>query len=149
MGLFEKIDTDLRDAIKSKNEDVLRTLRMVKSDIMYEKTKGSEDLSEEKVLELVIRASKKRKEAMDEFKKAGRNDLADKEAVELAIIERYLPKQLNEQEVVDIIDKKIKEMGEVTKKDFGRVMGIMMKELKGQVDGSIVKKLLTQKLEDK
>ncbi len=147
MSLLEKIDTDLKVALKNKVESELRTLRMLKSDIMYEKTKGTEDLSEEKIIEVVKRALKKRKEAIEEFTKAARNDLADKEKEELEIIERYLPAQLSEEAITGIIDAKIKEIGGITKKDFGKIMGTIMKDLKGQADGNIVKKILTQKLE--
>lgn len=148
MELMEKIEQDLRESIKSKNEELMRTLRMVKSDIMYEKTKGSGDLSEEKIIEIVKRAAKKRKEAMEEFTKAGRSDLAEKEAAELAIIERYLPKQLDAGEIEKAIDEKLKSMGEVTKKDFGKIMGMLMKEFKGQADGILVKEILTKKMEN-
>jgi uncharacterized protein YqeY len=147
MGLIEKIEGDLREAIKSKEEVKLRTLRMLKADIMAEKTRGTADLPEEKVLELVLRASKKRKESIDEYTKAGRNDLAAREADELAVIESYLPKQLGEDEVAAAIDNKIKELGEVSKKDFGKIMGAVMKDLKGQADGAVVKAVLTRKLE--
>ncbi len=148
MELMNKIEQDLRESIKSKNEELMRTLRMVKSDIMYEKAKGSAELSEEKVIEIVKRAAKKRKEAMEEFAKAGRNDLAEKEAAELAIIERYLPKQLNAGEVEKEIDEKLKSLGEVSKKDFGKIMGMLMKEFKGQADGLLVKEILTKKMEN-
>lgn len=147
MSLLERIEGDLHDAIKSKDEITLRTLRMLKSDVMYEKTKGEGDLSEDKVLEIVTRASKKRKEAIGEFEKAGRNDLAEREKEELAVIETYLPAQLSEEETSAIIDRMIGEMGEVSKKDFGKIMGPVMKELKGKVDGGIVKRLLTEKLD--
>jgi uncharacterized protein len=148
MSIKEKIEADLLAAIKSKNEELLRTLRMVKSDIMYEKTKGTSELTEEKVLEIVFRAAKKRKEAMEEFTKAGRTDLSSREEAELRIIETYLPKQLGENEVAAAVDKKIAEMGGASKKDMGRIMGILMKELKGQVDGNLVKSVLSKKLGD-
>lgn len=147
MSLLQRIESDLHDAIKSKDDIVLRTLRMLKSDIMYEKTKGEGDLPEEKVLEIVTRASKKRKEAIGEFEKAGRNDLAEREKEELLVIEKYLPEQLGEEDASAIIDRIIRDMGEVSKKDFGKVMGPVMKELKGKIDGGIVKRLLTEKLE--
>jgi len=147
MPVLQKIEQDLKNAILKRDEVTTRTLRMVKADIMYEKTKGTAELSDEKVIEIIFRASKKRKEAMEEFTKAGRNELAEKEAQELPIIESYLPKQLSEAEVASAIDKKINEMGAVSQKDFGKIMGIIMKELKGQTDGAIVKSLLTQRLE--
>jgi len=148
METMDRIESDLRAAIKQKNEDIMRTLRMVKSDIMYEKTKGTEDLTGDKIIEIIKRAAKKRKESIEEFTKAGRGDLAAKEAVELEIIERYLPRQLGEDEVARMIDVKIAEMGTINKKDFGRVMGTLMKEFKGQADGNLVKEILTKKLEN-
>ncbi len=148
MGYFEKIEDDLKGAIKDKDDVLLRTLRMLKSDIMYEKTKGSSGLSEDSILEIILRASKKRKEAIGEYTKAAREDLAEKEREELLIIERYLPKQLSEEEVFHYIEEKIRDMGEISKKDFGKIMGQIMKELKGQADGGMVKALLTKKLEN-
>lgn len=149
MSLLERIEVDLKEALKSKNEEILRTLRMLKSDIMYEKTKGTEEFTEEKTLEVVFRASKKRKEAIEEYSKAGRNDRAELEQAELRIIETYLPKQLAEAEVSDLVDQKIRELGEISQKDMGKIMGMLMKELKGQVDGAVVKKVLAGKLENK
>ncbi len=148
MSLLATIEANLHEAIRAKNEEVVRTLRMLKSDIMYEKTKGTGDLPEDRVLEVIARACKKRKEAIQEYEKAGRADLAGIEIAELAIIERYLPEQLSEEEAVKLIDEKIAGMGAVSKKDFGRVMGVLMKELKGKVDGALVKKILTEKLEN-
>ncbi len=147
MGLFERIDEDLREALKKRDELRTRTLRMVKSDITYEKTKGSGGMSEDKVLEIVARAARKRKEAIEEFRKAGREDLAGGEAQELAVIEAYLPAQLSEAEIAAAVEKKISEMGEITKKDFGKLMGAVMKELKGQADGQVVKAVLTKRME--
>ena len=146
MGLLEQIGIEIKKAIKDRNDDLLRTLRMLKSDIMYEKTKGTEDLSDDKILEIIIRASKKRKEAIEEYKKAGRDDLAERELNELRIIEKYLPKQLTDEEIQESIEKKIDELGEITQKDFGKIMGMLMKDLKGKADGAIVKRLLNEKL---
>ena len=114
---------------------------------MYEKTKGTEELSDEKVLEIILRAAKKRKESIEEFTRAGRNDLAANEEIELKYIESYLPKQLGTEEIEAAIDAKFKELGEVSKRDFGKIMGVIMKELKGQADGNDVKMILTRKLE--
>jgi len=121
---------------------------MLKADILYEKTKGTEDLAEDKVVEIVFRGSKKRKESITEFEKAGRMDLADRERAELRIIEEYLPKQMSEEEIILAVDNLIKEMGGATQKDMGKVMGVMMKELKGQADGALVKKIVSAKLQN-
>lgn len=148
MNLLEQIEKDMREAMKS--GDTLRsdTLKMVKTDIMYEKAKTGEDLSDEKVLEVVTRAAKKRRESMEEYRKGGREDLAEKEEKENEIIQAYLPELMSEEEVGAKVDEAIAAAGAVTKKDFGRIMGPLMKELKGKADGAVVKKLLSQKLTD-
>ena len=148
MNLLTTIENDLKLAIKSRQEDELRTLRMLKSDIMYEKARGSEDITEEKVLEVISRASKRRRESIDEFTKAGRKDLADLEAAELVIIEKYLPRQLGADEVAAVIEAKIAELGISDKKEFGKLMGAVMKDLKGQADGGLVREMLTKKMEN-
>ena len=115
---------------------------------MYEKAKTGEDLKEEIMLEVVTRAAKRRKESISEFKKGGREDLAEKEAQELAIIESYLPEMMSDEEIEKYITDKLTEMGEVSKKDFGKIMGPLMKELKGKADGVKVKNILNKKLGD-
>lgn len=148
MAILATIESDLKDAIKSKNELLSSTLRMLKSDIMYEKTKGAEDLTDEKIIEVLTRSAKRRKEAITEYEKAGRNDLADKEKKELEIIMKYLPQQMSESEIVSYIDKIIASMGTVTKNDMGKVMGQVMKDLKGKADGQRVKQIVQNKLEN-
>jgi uncharacterized protein YqeY len=148
MAIMEQIEADLRESIKAKDEVKVRTLRMLKSDITAEKTRGTEALSDEKVLEIIARSAKKRKEAIEEFTKGNRSDLVEREQSELSVIEGYLPAQLGDEDVAKSISAKIAEMGEVTKKDFGRIMGAVMKDLKGQADGAMVRRILTQKLEN-
>ncbi len=148
MSLLKTIEQDMKEAMKS--GDTLRadTLKMVKTDIMYEKAKTGEDLSEESVLEVVTRAAKKRRESMEEFRKGNREELAEKEEKENEIIQAYLPEMMSEEEVAAKVDEAIAAAGAVSKKDFGRIMGPLMKELKGKADGGLVKKLLSQKLGD-
>lgn len=148
MDLLNTIESDLKESLKSKDSLKAETLRMIKSDIMYEKTKKNEDLTNEKVLEIVTRASKKRKESIKEYNKANRSDLAQKEEKELEIIQKYLPEQLSESEVEAIIDEKLKVIENLTKNDFGKVMGMLMKDLKGKVDGNIVRQLINKKFEN-
>jgi uncharacterized protein len=146
MSILEKIETDLHAAIKSGNEIKKSTLRMLKSDIITEKTKTGQDFHDEQILEILSRAAKRRKEASDEFKKAGRDDLSQRELDELPHIEAYLPKQLNEEEISVFIDTKISSIGSITQKDMGRVMGEIMKDLKGKADGNVVRSLLQKKI---
>jgi len=147
MGLLERIEDDLRASIKNKDQEKLRTLRMLKADILYEKTKGIEALSEDKVIEIVFRGAKKRKESITEFEKAGRTDIVEREHAELKIIEEYLPRQMSEEEITGVVDAKIKEIGGVSQKDMGRLMGLIMKDLKGQADGILVKKIVAGRVQ--
>jgi uncharacterized protein YqeY len=149
MSLLEKIENDIKTALKSGDELTKNTLRMVKTDIMTEKAKTGKDLNDEQTLEVIGRAAKKRKEAMAEFEKAAREDLASKERSELAIIEQYLPKQLSEDEISKVIDERLAANPSVTQKEMGRFMGEIMKDLKGRADGTIVRKILTSRLEGK
>lgn len=149
MSLLTTIETDLSKAIKASDTLRAETLKMVKSDLMYEKAKTGKDLSDETMLEVVSRAAKKRKEAAGEYRKANRVDLAEKEEAELKIIEEYLPAQMDEAAVAAAIDAKLASLGAVTQKDFGRVMGEVMKELKGKADGGVVRKLLQEKMAGK
>ncbi len=146
MSILQNIESDLKSAIKNKDEIIVSTLRMLKSDIAYEKARGSEDLGEDQVLEIVNRAAKRRKESITEYEKADRNDLAEKERTELSIVQRYLPAQMSETEIESAIDDIISSIGEVSQKDFGKIMGQLMKDLKGKADGAQVKSILQKKL---
>jgi len=148
MNLFEKIEINLRKAIKERDTVKVETLRMLKSDISYEKGKTGNEPDEEKIFKIITQASKRRKESIKEFLKADRKDLADIEEKELQIIEEYLPEQMSEQDIEKIIREIIKASGEVTHKDFGKIMSIAMKELKGKADGTVVKNILNSKLND-
>ncbi|HOE19596.1 MAG: GatB/YqeY domain-containing protein [Spirochaetes bacterium] len=147
MSILTTIESNLKDAMKSKNELLSSTLRMMKSDILYEKTKGTQELTDEKIIEVLTRSAKRRKEAIAEYEKAGRDDLARKEKQELEIIMQYLPQQMSVDEIASHVDAVIASMGTITNKDTGKVMGQVMKDLKGKADGQIVKQIVTQKLE--
>jgi uncharacterized protein YqeY len=146
MSLLQQIESELKNAMKEGNEAKTRTLKMLKSDITYEKAKTGDDISDETILEVIARAGKKRKEAIEEYTKAGREELAAAEKEELEIISAYLPEQMSEDEISAALDAIISETGAESKKDFGRVMGQAMQQLKGKADGGLVKKLLTEKL---
>jgi len=131
MSILTTIESNLKDAMKSKNELLSSTLRMMKSDILYEKTKGTQELTDEKIIEVLTRSAKRRKEAIAEYEKAGRDDLARKEKQELEIIMQYLPQQMSVDEIASHVDAVIASMGTITNKDIGKVMGQVMKDLKG------------------
>jgi len=149
MNLLEKIEFDLLNAMKSGDAARAGTLKMLKSDMSYEKGKTGKDMSDEQMLEVVSRSAKRRRESIKEFQRGNRQDLVDKETQELAIVEEYLPQQMGGEEIEKFITEKLSSLEEITQKDFGRIMGEVMKELKGKADGAVVKSILSAKLEKK
>jgi len=148
MSLKEKISADLKTAMKS--GDVLRreTLRTVWATIIELDKRGvKREPTEEEELQVIIGATKKRKEAIEQYEKAGRKDLADQETRELAIINEYLPKQLTSQELESHIRDVIARVGAVSGKDFGKVMPVAMKELKGKAEGKLIQETVKRILE--
>lgn len=148
MSLMEKVAEDMKVAMKSGDKLRLETLRTVRAQLLEKQVekRPTGGMTAEDEIQVLISASKKRKESIDVYRQHQRNDLADAEAKELEIIQEYLPKQLTEAEVEVIVRKTIADTGASTAKDFGKVMSGTMKELKGKADGKmiqdIVKKLL-------
>jgi uncharacterized protein YqeY len=149
MNLLEKIEVDLKNAMKAGDTVRAGTLKMLKSDIAYEKGKTDKELTDELIIDIVSRSAKRRRDSIKEFQKGNRQDLVDKETKELAIVEEYLPKQMSEEEIDKHISEKLASLGAVTQKDIGRVMGEIMKDLKGKADGGVVKTILSKKIEKK
>jgi uncharacterized protein len=139
MSLKENIENEIKDAMRSKDRDRLRALRAIKSLILLEETKGSEKgISEEEELKLLTKAAKQRKESAEVFQKQNRNDLADLELSELRVIEEFLPKQLDEQELERELKVIIQETGASGPQDMGKVMGVATKKLAGRADGKAI-----------
>jgi len=146
MSLFDKISQDLIKAQKNKDTIRLSTLRMLKSDLKYKQIEKISSLTEEEELSVLSSAVKKRKDSIEQFKQANREDLVAQEEAELEIILEYLPKQLSEEELTDLIDQAIQESGAVSKADLGKVMKVLMPKVKGRSDGKLVSSLVTAKL---
>lgn len=147
MSLEERIAQDLKEAMKAKDQAALRGIRAVKAAILLEKTSGAKhDLTEETEMKLLQKLVKQRKDSLEIYEKEGREDLAQTEREEIEVIERYLPKQLSEDELRVEIKKIIDEVGADSMKDMGKVMGAAQKKLAGKADGKtmsgIVKELL-------
>ena len=140
MSLKSQVEGGIKDAMRAKDQDTLRALRAIKSLILLEETKGGQtgELSAEDELKLLTKAAKQRKESIDVFRSQGREDLAGKEEAELTVVERFLPKQLSEEEVKDRLKDIIARVGAVSAGDLGKVMGIATKELAGQADGKTI-----------
>ena len=148
MSLEQQVMTEMKDAMKAKNEGVLRALRSIKAEIIKAKTDpgaGGEidEATEQKFLQKMM---KQRRDSLEIFEKQGREDLAKKEKEEMAVIEKFLPKQLTEAEIKDAITKIIASTGASSPADMGKVMGVASKQLAGLADGktisTIVKELL-------
>ena len=140
MALKEQIDSDIKVAMKSGDKDGLRALRAIKSLILLAETSEGANgvLSLDTELKLLTRAAKQRRESADIFTGQGRADLAQTELQELAIIERYLPKQLSNEELAQKLNDIITKVGATGPGDIGKVMGIATKELAGLADGKAI-----------
>ncbi len=146
MSLKQQIDTDIKNAMKAKNKDELQALRSVKSMILIaESEKGAEEnLSQDAEMKLLMKAAKQRKESADTYKENGRDELASAELLELEVIERYLPKQMSEEELKQQLQKIIDKVGASGPQDMGKVMGVATKELAGKADGKMISQLVKQ-----
>ena len=140
MGLEEKINADLKAAMMAKDEVGLRGIRAIKSAILLAKTeKGSTGvITPEKEVQMLQKLVKQRKDSITEFEKANRQDLIVKEQQEVAIIEKYLPSMMSEDEVREVVKKAIAETGATTQKEMGKVMGLVSKQLAGKADNKLV-----------
>jgi len=140
MNLKEKINEDMRTAMKSGDKLKLETVRSIRALILeFEKSGANKQLNPEEEIKILSSAVKKRKESIEQYQIAGRTDLVEKEQAELNILMEYLPKQLSEEEVQKEITRIASEIGAKTKEDFPKLMPAVMKELKGKTDGKIVK----------
>jgi uncharacterized protein YqeY len=140
MNLSEKINIDLKDAMKSGDKIRLQTLRSLRALILeFQKSGSGKEFNDEEEIKLLSTAAKKRNESIEEYKKAGREDLANKEEAEFNVIMSYLPKQLKEDEIIAEVKKLSDSLGTITKADFPKLMQAAIKELKGKADGKSIK----------
>lgn len=145
MSIHETIKGSIPEALKQKDEVKLRTLRSLvtamTNEVVAKKRKPDEFLTDEEALAVIKRAANQRKDSIEQFEKGGRPELAETEKAELAILEAYLPAQLSREEVEKVVQAKITELQADSSK-AGMVMGAVMKELKGQADGTVVKEVV-------
>ncbi len=147
MNLTEKINSDLKEAMKSSDTVRLQTIRSIRALILeFEKSGTGKKLIEEEEIKLLSSAAKKRKEAIEEYMKAGRNDLALLEEAELNIIMSYLPKQLSMDEIILKVKQLAEQIGAQSKADFPKLMPSAIKELKGLADGKAIKQAVEKVL---
>ncbi len=146
MSIFETIKTDLKEAMKAKDTDRLNVLRGILSAFTNElvatgKT-PQEVVDDELAMRVLMRASKQRKDSIEQFVAGGRPELADSEKAELAIVEKYLPAMMGEDEIKKVVEAKKAELGVTDKTKAGVLTGAIMKDLKGKADGAVVKSVV-------
>ena len=147
MNLTEKINCDLKEAIKSGDKVKLQTVRSIRALLLeFEKSGSGKELNEEEEIKLLSTAAKKRREAIEEYKKANRDDLSSVEEAELNIIMSYLPKQLTKEEIISKVKMLADEVGAKFKQDFPKLMPLAIKELKGKADGKAIKEAVEKVL---
>jgi len=146
MKYLKKIQADLIIAMKSKDKVKMRTLRSMLSKLKLKKIELKKDLSEKQEIDVINKELKNRKESFTTYSNAGRNDLAKEEKEEMDIIKTYLPKELDESKIIEIVKEVIKETGAGTMKDMGKVMKPVMEKVAGQADGKIIQTIVKKEL---
>lgn len=148
MSLKEQLTEDMKQAMKAKEAGKLRlsVIRMVRSAIKNVEIDSKKELAEEGVLDIVSKEVKMRRDSMEEFRKANRQDLVDQLEQEIAILLPYLPQQLTEAEVRALVSEAVAASGATTPKDMGKVMALLMPKVKGRVDGKLVNNIVRESL---
>lgn len=147
MTLTEQINQDVKAAMKAKDKDTLKVIRMLKAALQKEQLEHSEPLSAEQELTIINREMKQRRDSLVEFEKADRQDLVEALQAEIKVVERYLPAQLSPEELEAKVQAIIAEVGATSKADFGKVMGKAAASLKGQADGKAINETVKRLLE--
>lgn len=145
MGLLDQLTRDMKEAMKQKDKTRLSVIRMLKASLQNEAIHLNKELSEDEALTVLSRELKQRKDSLQEFKNAGREDLEEQVKGEIDIIQSYMPKPLSDEELEKLIDEAIAESGAKTKADMGKVMQRIMPKVKGKADGAKVNRLVQQR----
>lgn len=147
MSFLKRIEEDIKIAMKSREADRLSTLRMVKTALKNKEIDKMADLTDDESLKVLLSLVKQRRDSIDQYKTAGRQELADKEAAEIKVIEEYLPVAPDEAQITKVVEDTIAELGASTIKDLGGVMKAVTAKFAGQaVDGKVVSQIVRSKL---
>lgn len=147
MGLHEQIEEDFKEAMKEQEKDRMSTLRMLKSALQNKAKEEGGDLDDEDVVQVLSGEAKSHRDSIEQYEDGDRPELAEKERRELEIIEEYLPDPLDEEELEDFVDDVIDEVGASDMSDMGEVMGRIMPEVRGRVDGDLVNEKVRERLQ--
>ena len=146
MTLSERINNDLKEAMKSKDSFRLSVIRMVKGAMQLAKPNPREELTDDDVITVISKQIKMRNDSIKEFEAAGRSDLVEQNKKEIEVLNTYMPKQLSEEELIEIIDKVFEEVKPTSQKDMGLIMKNISPLVKGKADMSLVNKLVKERL---
>ena len=147
MSIKERLEDDIRTAMRSRDQQRLDALRFLKSAINRVEIDRRVTLDDDGVTEVVVRQVKDRRDSIRMFEEANRTDLVEKESADLAVLEEYMPPQLDEEELATLIEDTIRQVGAETIRDRGKVMGRLMPQVQGKADGQQVNALVTRILE--
>jgi len=146
MTLLERIDADIITAQKAKEEIKLSTLRLLKNAIKNKEIELKKDADDNLAGEIIAKEIKTRKDSVEQYTAGERKDLADKENLEIEILKKYLPEQLSQEKITEIVQKAISKTQASGPQDMGKIMGIIMPEVKGKADGALVSRLVKENL---
>ena len=146
MSLAEQLQSDLNDAMRAGDTNRRDTIRLALSAARNARIAAGKELEDSDMLAVLTKEAKQRQESIEEFRKAGRQDLVDKESAELAVLEGYLPEQLSREDIVEVAQRMVGETGASGMKDIGKVMPVLMKELRGRADGKVVNEVVRELL---
>nr|WP_275950526.1 GatB/YqeY domain-containing protein [Enterococcus alcedinis] len=140
------MNDDMKLAMKAKEKNVLQVIRMIKASLQNDQIKLGRELNAEEELTVLSREMKQRRDSLVEFQKANREDLVQKVEEEIAIVEKYLPAQLTDEEIRQIVKQAIQKVGATSSAAFGQVMGVVMPQVKGKADGNLVNETVKEEL---
>ena len=147
MSLKQQLLDDMKEALRAKEKIRLNTIRMLRSQIKNREIERGEELSDDEVLQVLSKAEKTRKEAIELYRRGNREDLAAQEETELAVIRGYMPERLSEDELRALIGQVVAEVGAEGMRDMGKVMGAIMPKVRGRADGQLVNRLVKERLQ--
>lgn len=146
MSILDQLNEDMKAAMRAKEKERLTTIRMIKAAIQNEEIDKGRELTSDEEIAIVSREKKQRMDSYEEFKKAGRDDLITNLEKELEIVSEYLPEQLSDDEVREIVKETIEEVGAESMQDMGKVMSTIMPKVSGAADGSKINQLVKEEL---
>jgi len=146
MNLKEKIQNDFERAFKGKEEIKISVLKLLRSEIHNTEIARRKELNDEEIIDVVSREIKKRKDAIELYERGGRPELAEKEGAEMKILTTYLPEQISEEQVLDLVKKAIEQVGATNIREMGKVMAVLMPQIKGRADNSLVSNIVKEML---